>query len=99
VSQWLIDGRERLGDERAERAVLPRLEVARAPVVEQHDAEDVVEGVRPPATGPVAGRADHEAELELDVERLCGAEVAAAALAVGRAIGVPLGTTVPERPW
>ena len=33
---------ERLAEERAERDVLPRLDVARAPVVHEHDAEDVV---------------------------------------------------------
>ena len=35
-------GRERLAQERAERLVLPALQVARAPVVDEHEAEDVL---------------------------------------------------------
>ena len=42
--------RERLAEERPERLVLPRLEVPRAPVVDEHDAEDVV-GNAPVGTG------------------------------------------------
>jgi hypothetical protein len=62
-------GRERLAQEGAERHGLPALDVAGAPVVEQDDAEHVLEcaldGHRPATP---AGPADHEAELELDVE-------------------------------
>jgi hypothetical protein len=61
--------RERLAEERPERLVLPRLEVSRAPVVHQHDAEDVLgERVDGHGRAEPAGHADHEAELELDVE-------------------------------
>ena len=62
-------GRERLAEERAERLVLPRLDVARAPVVDEHDAEDVVAERR--SAHRLAQRAadpDDEPELELDVE-------------------------------
>jgi hypothetical protein len=68
-------GREGLAEERPERLVLPRLDVTRAPVVDQEDAEDVVakrgRGYR------LAERATHandEADLELDVESSTGAE-------------------------
>ena len=57
-------------EERAERLVLPALDVARAPVVDEHEAEDVLARPRRSRSGrrarlPGAG---HEAELELDVE-------------------------------
>ena len=59
---------ERLAEERAERDVLPGLDVARTPVVHEHDAEDVVgEAVRRHAPA-VARNAHDESELELEVE-------------------------------
>ena len=70
------DGRgERLAEVRAERNVLPGLDVACGPVVEQHDAEDVSLGVVGGDAGPhrVPG-ADHEAQLGLDVEAYGRAE-------------------------
>ena len=68
-------GRERLGQERAQRAVLPRLEVARAPVVDQQHAEDVVErAVDGHRLAQGARHADDEAQLELDVEAHARAE-------------------------
>ena len=67
--------REGLAEERAERHVLPGLDVARAPVVEQHDAEEVVVGLVDADPGADRGRAaDDEAELGLDVEPHARAE-------------------------
>ena len=64
-----IDVAKRLAEERAERQVLPRLDVARAPVVDEHDAEDVLERALDRHRLAVGARhADDEAELELDVE-------------------------------
>ena len=62
--------RERLAEERAERHVLPGLDVARRPVVEPDDAEDVVgeRVVRDRRRRASDGDADDEAELGLDVE-------------------------------
>src|SRR5215210_3606580 len=61
--------REALAEEGAERDVLPRLQVARAPVVDKGDAEDVLaKRVRRYGLPQPARRADDEAELELDVE-------------------------------
>ena len=72
---------ERLAEERPERPVLPCLDVARAPVVEEDDAEDVVgERLRRHRLAEPARHADDEAELELDVE--------AAARPVDRRVGV-----------
>ena len=89
-------GRERLAEERAERDVLPGLDVARRPVVEPDDAEDVVgeRVVRRPACRASDGGADHEAELGLDVEPGARAERRAASAApcagrCGRTTGVP----------
>ena len=68
-------GRERLPQERAERLVLPGLDVASAPVVDEDDAEDVLE--RAVDRDGLARRArspDHESELELDVEAPARAE-------------------------
>ena len=83
-----------------ERLVLEGLDVARRPVVEQHDAEHVAVGV----VGLDARRrraTDDEADLELDVERPVGASR-------GRPVAgtspraddrCPLTTTVRARPW
>ncbi len=62
---------ERLAEERAQRLVLPALDVARAPVVDEHEAEDVLGGRARRDRRPerVAGAGD-EPELELDVEPL-----------------------------
>ena len=73
-------GGEILREERPERLVLPGLDVARRPVVEQHRAEHVLRGL---ADGDrvaefVAG-ADEEPELGFVVEGLAGA--------VGRGLG------------
>ena len=60
---------EALAEERPERDVLPGLDVAGAPVVDEHDAEDVIcERARRHRLGLRARHADDEAELELDVE-------------------------------
>ena len=99
-------GRERLAEEGAERLVLPGLDVARAPVVDEHDAEDVVaERPRPararrarsptPTTKPSSSSMS---SLRLGPKR--GASSAGAFdWPQGRRIGVPLTTTVPARPW
>ena len=94
-------GRERLAEKRAERARLPGLDVARAPVVEQHGPEDVVERALDRDRLAVRARPpDHEAQLELDVEAPGRAELALGpSWPRGRGIGVPLGTIVPARPW
>src|SRR5258708_37605460 len=64
---------ERLAEERPERDVLPQLDVARAPVVHQHDAENVLgEALWRYGLAAPAGHTDDEAELELEVETLCG---------------------------
>ncbi len=62
---------ERLAEEGAERDVLPGLDVARAPVVDEDDAEDML-GETLHRHGLAAGtrHADDEAELELEVEPL-----------------------------
>ena len=60
---------ERLAEERPERHVLLCLDVARAPVVHEHDAEDVLgEALDRHRLARRARHADDEAELELDVE-------------------------------
>ena len=62
-------GRERLSEEGTERLVLPRLDVARAPVVDEHDSEHVLAEVGGRNRHPErAADADDEPELELDVE-------------------------------
>ena len=62
-------GRERLAQEGAERLVLPGLDVARAPVVDEDDAEDVLErAVDRDGLAERLGGPDHESELQLDVE-------------------------------
>ena len=62
-------GRERLSEEGTERLVLPRLDVARAPVVDQNDSEHVLAEVGGRNGHPErAADADDEPELELDVE-------------------------------
>src|SRR4029077_9026924 len=67
---------ERLAEERAERLVLPRLDVARAPVVDDDDAADG-------AAEPRLRSADDETELDLHVELLRRPERAGAELAGG----------------
>ena len=69
-------GGERLAEERAERHVLPGLDVAGGPVVDQADAEDVVGRTRRARPGVPRGerRADDEADLGLDVEPRDGPE-------------------------
>ena len=60
---------ERLAEERPERDVLPGLDVARAPVVDEDDAEHVLgETLRRHRLAACARHADDEAELELEVE-------------------------------
>ena len=68
-------GREALAEERAERLVLERLDVARRPVVHEAHAVEVVAGVVDVDRGPrLAADADHGADLEFDVETLRGAD-------------------------
>ena len=94
---------ERLAEERPERLVLPRLDVAGRPVVHQHQAEHVVHRLvdrhRAPGLG---GHADHRAHLELDVEPLrSGRTPPRRRPGAGRTAGgtaVPDTTTVPARP-
>src|SRR2546423_10126412 len=66
---------EALREERPQRLVFPRLDVARRPVVEEYDAEDVLEGIldRDRPTQPAAG-ADDEAELGFVIEALAWPE-------------------------
>ena len=60
---------ERLAEERAERHVLPRLDVAGAPVVEQDHPEEVVAGLgERHGHTEVRRPSDDEADLGLDVE-------------------------------
>ncbi len=62
-------GGEGLAEERAEGHVLPGLDVAGGPVVEQTQAEDVVAvGVERHGPAPLGGDADDEADLGLDVQ-------------------------------
>ena len=66
---------ERLAQERAQRLVLPALDRARAPVVDEHEAEDVLGGVgRGDRRAQLRARAGDEAELELDVQARLGTE-------------------------
>src|SRR5687767_3647703 len=64
--------REGLAQERAERLVLPALDVARAPVVDEHEAEDVLGRPRDrDRLAELGGRpAGDEAQLELYVKTL-----------------------------
>ena len=68
-------GRERFCQERTERHIFPLLDVARAPVVEQHEAEDHLLGL---LLGEHAahrrGLADHDAHLQLEIEPLARPE-------------------------
>ena len=77
--------RERLAEERAERHVLQRLDVARAPVVQQHDAEDARLGSVTKPSSHSKSSAWRRAERG---RRPAGRR--------GRAIGVP-DTTTPTR--
>jgi hypothetical protein len=66
-------GRERLGLERPERHVFPLLDVARAPVVQQHKAEDHV--FRFPFGKHLAHwrrLPDHDAHFEFKIEPFAG---------------------------
>ncbi len=66
---------EALGEERPERLVFPGLDIARRPVVEEHDAEDMVEGLLQRDAFPQRiSRADDEGELGLVVEAPARAE-------------------------
>src|SRR3954467_12065788 len=66
---WRHRSRKALGEEWAERLVFPRLQVARRPVIEQHDAEDVLFRVCDSyAFAERVPRPDHEAQLHLVVE-------------------------------
>src|SRR5438309_3246853 len=68
-------GLERLAEVGAERLVLPGLDVARAPVVDEDDAEDVVgEPSDRNGVAELGGDAGDEAELELEVEATARAE-------------------------
>lgn len=68
-------GPEVLGRERAERDVLPGLDVASAPVVEQDIAKDVILGLSDgDGLAQLVRAADEHAHLELEVELLRGGE-------------------------
>ena len=69
VTQAETDVADDLPRNGPERLVLPRLDVAGRPVVDEHGAEDVVgERVHGAPARRAGCRADDEAELELDVE-------------------------------
>src|SRR5439155_17049014 len=68
-------GLERLAEVRAERRVLPYLNVAGAPVVDEDEAEDVVgERLDRHRLAELRRHSDDEAELELEVEAAARAE-------------------------
>ena len=99
-------GGEALAEERAERDVLPGLEVARAPVVDEHDAEDVVgEGACRDRLAERARRRRRRSRARARgraaaTGRTSGASASGGfAWPCGRRTGVPLTTTVPARPW
>src|SRR4051812_21819733 len=71
------DGRsETLGEEWSERLVLPRLNVARRPIVNETEAEDVLLGlVDRNALAEFVSGADIETDLEFIVETLAGSEL------------------------
>ena len=72
---WRDGGGEALGEEGPERLVLPGLHVARRPVVQEYDAEDVIERVADAhGLAERVARPDDEAELDLVVEALRRAE-------------------------
>ena len=98
-------GGERLAEERPERDVLPRLEVAGAPVVEQHDAEEVVGGRvdgdrlaerrAPPTTNPSSA----SMSSWRSGRRSARGRPAPCAGPSGGRRRCRTTTTVPERPW
>ena len=106
TTQGLTEVAKLLARNGPERLVLPLLQVARRPVVEQAQAEELALGLgeRDRLAERVA-RADEGAHLELVVERAARAEARRAARAAarsgpaGRAIGVPLTTSDEARPW
>ena len=62
-------GGEVLSQERAERLILPRLHIARRPIIEQAEAEDVVGRLADRHRfAEFARRADVEAKLQLEIE-------------------------------
>lgn len=68
-------GPEVLGVEGAQRHVLPRLDVARRPVVHEHEPEDVRRRLADrDRLAHAVPRAQEAAELELDVETPAGAQ-------------------------
>ena len=68
-------GRERLGLERPERHIFPLLDVARAPVVQQHEAEDHLLGLLlGEHLAHRRGLADHDAHFQLEIEPLARPE-------------------------
>ena len=72
---WADRGREGLGLERPERHIFPLLDVARAPVVQQHETED--HSLRLRLGEHLAHRrrlSDHDAHFEFEIEPLAGAE-------------------------
>ena len=98
--------RERLAEERPERLGLERLQVARAPVVEQHDAEDVVERARRRARARPSRSACRSTKPSSSSTssfalgpNTGGASRSGRLWPRGRRTGVPPATTVAERPW
>ena len=68
-------GSETLAEERPERLVLPGLDVARRPVVEQHHAEDLLRRLRNRhRLSQRIARPDDEAQLEFEIQPLAGTE-------------------------
>src|SRR5262245_33205167 len=62
-------GGEILAQERPERLIFPALDIARRPVVEEAEAEDVLRRLRNGnSVAEPARNADVEAELELEIE-------------------------------
>eukprot|EP01139_Manchomonas_bermudensis_P021363 Amastigsp_a682245_60.p2 type:complete len:274 gc:universal Amastigsp_a682245_60:1014-193(-) len=68
-------GAKVLAEERAERHILPLLNVARGPVVEQHHAEKVLLGLcGGDGSTHIVADADKHTDLELNVKKLAGPE-------------------------
>ena len=99
-------GGEVFGEEGAEGLVLPGLDVAGGPVVEEADAEEVVGGFGDGDGGAEeAGLADVKRQFEFVVEGFGGKEVRLGfarwrgrVWPVGRMMGIPLGTMEEARP-
>ena len=68
--------RERFAQERPKRLILPRLNVARAPVVYQHNAENVIaRGFHRNARADAISRPGDESDFQFDVQHARGSEL------------------------